>query len=148
MTKFDIVEQLKIKVKQDLNELKKAYEDVNESMGSEEKNSSGDKFETAREMAQQELSQIENRIKQAKQQAGILNTVRPDVMCDLGQIGALVETDSKYFYILSSLGKVQVGNKEVLTISAASPIGQNIMGKAVGDSIVFGNINEKIISIS
>ena len=63
-------------------------------------------------------------------------------------LGSLVETDSSILFIGIGLGIHQIGNKKVMIVSKASPIGKQLEGKKEGDYILLNNNKEKIIRIS
>jgi hypothetical protein len=47
--------------------------------------------------------------------------------------GSLVETNSGWFYIITSFGKLTTPSGDCFIISAASPIGQALFGKQAGE---------------
>lgn len=66
-----------------------------------------------------------------------LNQVRPNLISEAIVLGSLVKTDSITFYIATSIGKVELHNKDYYIISLASPIGQLLKQRKKGDRFEF-----------
>jgi len=135
------------KVNTQLAELQSAIDKVQESIVGEENSTSGNKFETARAMGQEELDRLNQTMNNAIRERNILGQISPEKNCNSAQLGAVITTDKKVMYISVGIGKIEVGEKTVYAISAISPIGQAIMGLVQGDDVLFAGKKEKIIAI-
>ena len=51
-----------------------------------------------------------------------------------------------YFFV-AGLGKIAVGAEDIFVISTASPIGQLLVGKTVGEEIVFNGVSQRILAV-
>ena len=126
-----------------LNEL----ESVNEEIGKETKSSAGDKFETSREMMNQEISRLEERIAYSNKQ---LNTLKQLTRKKSEQVenGSLVYTNQGAFFFGLAFGKLSIEATTIMGLSLNSPIGKAISGKKVNDSFTFVNRDYSIQKIS
>ena len=145
--KKTIYEACMAKVNTQLAELKSAIDKVQESIVGEENSTSGNKFETARAMGQEELDRLNQTMNNAIRERNILGQISTEKNCNSAQLGAVITTDKKVMYISVGIGKIEVGEKTVYAISAISPIGQAIMGLVQGDDVLFAGKKEKIIAI-
>ena len=145
--KKTIYEACMAKVNTQLAELQSAIDKVQESIVGEENSTSGNKFETARAMGQEELDRLNQTMNNAIRERNILGQISTEKNCNSAQLGAVITTDKKVMYISVGIGKIEVGEKTVYAISAISPIGQAIMGLVQGDHVLFAGKKEKIIAI-
>lgn len=135
------------KLQSQMDELKSAIAKVQESIVNEENSTAGNKFETARAMGQEELDRINRQMSVLVKEYNILSQINLDRPCDSVQLGAVVKTDKKMLYTSVALGKVEVENTPIFAISFFSPIGQMLLGKEVGDELVFAGKKEKIEAV-
>ncbi len=118
-----------------------------EAANNETKSSAGDKYETTRAMMHAELEKLSGqldelqKVKEALYQAE-LAPVGPTI-----GVGNLVVTNAGLYFLAAGLGKVTVENEVVFVISTASPIGQLLFNKSVGNEIVFNNAAQKITAV-
>jgi transcription elongation GreA/GreB family factor len=106
----------------------------------------GDKYETSREMVQQEINNLQIQLNEnlkAKNSLKFIN-VNPHQIIGLG---SLVETDKGIFYIAVSLGEIIFEKKKIFVISTESPLAKVLVGKKKGEEIILNNLSQKIIKI-
>ncbi|HRG88784.1 MAG TPA: hypothetical protein PLW44_07155 [Chitinophagales bacterium] len=120
---------------------------ANSSANDETKSSAGDKYETTREMIQQEIDKLSAAIAEAVAQKQLLELISTQRIHDTVQSGSIVETDKNVFYISVAAGAIIIDNKKYLAISPSSPIGNKMIGLKQGDDFVFNNIKQTIISV-
>lgn len=101
------------------------------------KSSAGDKFETGREMAQQDINRNKQLLADAQQQKAILQSLKDIGDANTARNGSLLITNQGNFYISISAGQLQLEGKTYFAISAASPIGKLFIGKPVGEQVLF-----------
>ena len=147
LNKSDVYQACLSKLEAQIEELQSAMTKVQESIENEENSTAGNKFETARAMGQEEMDRLNRQMKNAQDQLSILRQINVEAPCESAQVGAVVETTKKILYPSIAIGKLEVGNKVVFAISTVSPIGQSLMGKKAGDSLVFAGKSEKIKAI-
>lgn len=124
-----------------------ALQDLDEASQNETKSSAGDKFETAREMAQQERDRHSQLLLEAKKMEAQLQPLYPEKQHETAQLGSLIFTQAHVFYLAIGLGAVQVEEKPIMVLSPASPIGQKLLGCRVGQTVTHGSHQYQILEI-
>lgn len=128
-------------------DLQKAIDSIDESKRNETKSSAGDKYETGRAMMQMEADKITAQLELAKQTQSQLQQINIDQSPDRIQKGSLVVTDQRTYFLAVSLGRVVALEQSCFCISPAAPIGQLLLGKMVGEEIVFNGRKEEILEV-
>jgi transcription elongation GreA/GreB family factor len=96
-------------------------------------------------MAQIEIEHLQVQLQRVLQSKEILDKMNREDGMTNGQLGALMTTDSGVYFLSIGLGPLQMDDGiSVYVVSPQSPIGELLMGKAVGDSIT---LNDKVIQI-
>lgn len=129
-----------------LQEIIYAMEQAQEAIESDTKSSAGDKYETSREMIQQDLNRYQQQLIQAKKDALILQKTALETK-DKVALGSLVVTNKANYFIAISLGKQQVDQTDYMIISASSPIGKLLMDNGPGATIKFNNVTQQILAV-
>ena len=114
-----------------------ALQQAQEASNDDTKSSAGDKFETTREMMQQDIARNKNLLFDGQQNQQLLISLENAAHSDIVRNGSLVYTSNGLFYITISAGQIKIDNELVFAISAVSPIGQLLIGKKAGDSFSF-----------
>lgn len=137
LTKTALIAQLRDQLREKLSTCEEALSSTRSAFASDTKSSAGDKHEVGRAMVQQELDKLE------EQRAKLLALQQELARVPLGRVydrvafGALVSTDQGTYFIAIGLGAVEVEGETCYAISLASPIGQAMKGKVVGDIVLF-----------
>ena len=122
-----------------------ALETARDSSNDDTKSSAGDKYETSREMIQQDLNRYEQQLKVLNQDTEILNRIKTQkVESNKAGLGSVIQTDKAIYFLATSIGLVSVGDQKIFSISTASPIGKVLVGKAVGESFEFNGAKQVI----
>lgn len=137
----------KEKVEERLQEIFKGIAQAQEAIESDTKSSAGDKYETSREMIQQDLNRYHEQLDQGKRDLNVLQQMELTTKEQV-ELGALVQTDTVLYFIAVSLGRVEVDGKLVMVISASSPIGKLLIGNQVDDAIQFNGNKQRILAIA
>lgn len=113
---------------------------LQDALASETKSSAGDKHETGRAMLQlerekagQQLAIVEN-LNEALSRIDLTKTSTTIVM------GSVVLTSKANYFLAISAGQLAVGAEHFFAISPHTPMGRLLMGKKVGDAVVFNNL--------
>ena len=106
----------------------------------------GDKYETGREMLQQEINNLQRQLNEVLNQQAILQKITADPS-EKVQNGAIVKTDKGLFYISASMGEIRSENQKVMTVSAESPLVKAMFGKKMGETFTINTINQTIENI-
>ena len=130
---------------QRINTAETALKQSQEAGNDDTKSSAGDKFETTREMMQQDIARTKNLLFDGKQNLQLLSSLEGlPSGTETARNGSVVYTTKGIFYISISAGQLHVDDKVVFAISGVSPIGKLLTGKKIGDSFSF-NQNEYTI---
>jgi hypothetical protein len=121
-----------------------ALQQAQEASNDDTKSSAGDKFETTREMMQQDIARNKGLLFDGRQNMQLLISLEHAPHSDVVRNGSLVLTSKGLFYITISAGQIKIEDQVVYAISAVSPIGQLLIGKKAGDSFNFNN-NEYLL---
>lgn len=111
---------------------------------SETKSSMGDKYETSREMMQQEITRIQNQLNEVliqQEQFKKIVIKKHDTIA----LGSYVETSMGNFCIAISLGEIDYNSKKLFVLSPITPLAKLLIGKKVGDEV---SLNGKSIKIN
>ncbi|WP_343322338.1 hypothetical protein [Sphingobacterium multivorum] len=129
--------------------IESALETARDSSNDDTKSSAGDKYETSREMIQQDINRYQKQLAEANKDLQQLVNIESiiDDATDVARVGSLVQTNVALYLIATSIGAVKIGDSNIFVISPASPIGQLLIGKKIGNSFVFNNVNQKVIAI-
>ena len=110
------------------------------------KSSMGDKYETGREMLQQEINNLRRQLNETLNQQAVIQKISCEPM-DKVQNGALVKTDKGLFYIAVSAGEIVFGKQKIMTVSAESPLVKAMLGKKSTEEFIVHNILQNIVNI-
>jgi hypothetical protein len=121
-------------VQKRIDEAKQAIEDTRESADEETKSSAGDKYETGREMMQQETDRNQAQLNEANKLMLALTNIPYATPYTQAAAGSLVSTDKGNFFIAISAGTLHIGPQLFYIVSPASPIGLKLNGKKQGDN--------------
>ena len=122
-------------------------EDALESVMENEKSSVGDKFETGREMARQELDKLRNAFDNLVKMQNVLQRINPEHVSDIVENGALVITDKNNFFVSTGLGRIEMDGETYLLISRSAPLMASFIGKRKGDKVAFNKNTFEIMEI-
>ncbi len=129
-----------------LDEINYAIAQSQDAIENDTKSSAGDKYETTREMIQQDLNRYRDQLQQAKIDQHSLQQI--DLGLKLkGALGSIVQTDSACYFIAISLGRVEVNGDIFMIVSPSSPIGSLLLSQGEGDSIIFNGHKQTIREI-
>lgn len=118
-----------------------------EALESESKNSAGDKHETGRAMLQLEREKLGEQIKKTERNLQLLLPLQNHITTEKVSVGAVVKTTHFNYYIAISSPTLIVEQEEYYFISELSPIGKLLLGKKVGETILFNYITSTITGI-
>jgi hypothetical protein len=135
-------------INEKINLLQNILADLKESGTNETKSTAGDKHETALAMLQIEQANKRTQLNELVQQKEVLQKLNPSVSATTILNGSLVKTNIGYFYISTSLGKINVDDVEIMAISAQSPLANKIIGLNVGQTAKINNMTYTIEEIS
>jgi hypothetical protein len=127
--------------------LKEEIANLRDGIANDSKSSMGDKYETSREMSQQEINRLEQQQALVKQQIFQLKNISTNINPDKINVGSLVQTSIGYFFIATALGEVKINKLSVYVISPVAPIAKLLLLQPVGSEIFNNNKQIEIIAI-
>lgn len=129
-----------------LNTVTESLESERNAIQQETKSSAGDKYETQREMLQADIRRSEYQLNESNHHLEIIEHLfdfHGNII-----VGTVVELKQEkqniWIFIGPAIGDVIVNQIKIKTVSQASPFGHLLMGKTIGDKIIF---NQKSFSI-
>ncbi len=133
-----------------LNEKVDAFEKLiaeTRAANNETKSSMGDKYETSREMVQQEINNLQNQLKSWQKMRVDITRIQQQPTPMIGE-GSLVQTDRGWFLIAAPLGVIKTADTPVYAISSESPLAAALTGKTTGDVVTVNTMTHTILSHS
>jgi len=129
-----------------ISQYSEKLKDVDEATFSESKSSAGDKFETGRAMMQRERENLKVQLIKLKGQLHVLKTINVSDEEKVG-IGKYVKTSVGDFFIGVALGKIKVDDLEFMAVSQEAPLVKFLIGKIVGEEILFNGKKIQVIEL-
>ena len=142
MNKSEILNIIQIKLSEKIENLERLINETRAS-NNETKSSMGDKYETTREMVQQEINNLQVQLNENVRAKNSLKLINTNLHQTIG-LGSLVQTDKGFFYIAVSLGEIISNEQKIFVISTESPLGKALYGKKKGDEISLNNTRQII----
>ena len=131
-----------------LDIINKTISELQESLTSETKSSAGDKHETGRAMVQLEREKAGHQLAQIQKVNQLLAKISTEKTSKIIGLGSVVYTTKANYYIAISAGELEVDAQKFYAIAANTPIAQLLLGKTIGDDIVFRAQNFSITNVN
>lgn len=142
MNKSQLITIIQNKLAEKIDNLERLISETRAS-NNETKSSMGDKYETTREMVQQEINNLQIQLNENIKARNSLQFINTNLHQKVG-LGSLVETEKGFFFIAVSLGEVILDEKKIFVISTESPLGKVLSGKKKGEEIFLNNSRQTI----
>ncbi|WP_342645649.1 3-oxoacyl-ACP synthase [Mucilaginibacter sp. CSA2-8R] len=124
-------------VQQRMDAAQQAIAEAQQAANNDTKSSAGDKYETGREMAQQETNRNLTQLNEANKLMVALNRIGTVAQSITAEAGSIIKTNQGNFYLSISAGNIRVNNEAYVAISTASPVGLKLKGARIGDQFDF-----------
>ena len=125
---IQVVEERIAEAKNNIAEAQRAAEQ-------DTKSSAGDKYETGREMLQQEQNKASLQLMELLKLKKVLDELNPSRSCTKVEQGCLLQTDKGVFYLSVSLGQLSLEGQSYMLISPVAPLARLLMGKQPGQEV-------------
>ena len=145
MNKPELLEIIQQKVSEKILKLEQLIAETRAS-NNDTKSSMGDKYETSREMLQQEINNLQIQLNEHLKSQKILKNINPNPH-KVVSLGSWVETNKGKFFIAISLGEIFFNQEKVFVISTESPLAKAMSGKKVGETFIVNNLTQTIKNI-
>ena len=143
MNKSEILQIIQKKLSEKIDNLERLIAETRAS-NNETKSSMGDKYETSREMVQQEINNLQIQLNLRAKNSLKLMSINAHQIVGLG---SLVKTDKGLFYIAVSLGEIIFNDHKIFVISTESPLAKAMSGKSQNAEFSFNNNKQQIVKI-
>ena len=143
--KSELLEIIHQKISEKIQKLEQLIAETRAS-NNDTKSSMGDKYETSREMLQQEINNLQIQLNEHLKSQQILKNINPNPH-KIVTLGSLVETEKGKFFIAVSLGEITFSQEKIFVISAESPLAKAMNGKKTGESFIVNNLTQIIKNI-
>jgi len=153
MIEFNLALKLKVHqhcfsiIEDKINTIQKEYRLYQDSAANETKSSAGDKHDTGKAMMQMEQEKLGIQFKELVNSKKILGSINPSIKSEKIQFGSFVKTDTSWFYISISLGKILIDAKEIFILSSQTPLSKLMLNKSNGDSFSFNGNNYTVTEV-
>jgi transcription elongation GreA/GreB family factor len=121
-----------------------AVHEATEAANDDTKSSAGDKYETGREMMQQDAVMNQAQLNEANKLKITLSKISTGTADEKAVVGSMVLTDKGNFYISISAGAIKANGMDFFAVSPASPIGLKLLGLKAGNEF---NLNNKLYNV-
>lgn len=112
--------------------------DLQKGIAEDSKSSAGDKFETSREMAQQELVKLNTQLKEQQRLKSLVDNQSAEPS-DRVQPGAIIQTNKGLFLIGIPIGNNSFEGKPIIGVGLGAPLGQLLLNKKKSDQVSFND---------
>jgi len=142
MNKQEIINIIKAKAADKIQYFENLITETRAS-NNDTKSSMGDKYETGREMLQQEINNLQRQLNEVLNQQAVLQKITSD-SSEKVQNGALVKTNKGLFYVAASMGEIMYEKQKIMTVSTESPLVKAMFGKKMGETFTINSISQDI----
>ena len=121
--------------------------DIQLSANEETKSSAGDKYETARAMAQLEVSKLQVQLAEVLKMKEALARIPIEENSQSIKPGSLIFTSRGNFYIAINAGQLVHNDQTFYSVSSTAPIAQKLIGLRVSDMFSINNQEFTILKV-
>ena len=139
--------QCRALVNERIADLEASILDTQRSSQSDTKSSAGDKHETGRAMAQLEVEKQQVSLGNLLAMREVLARLDPTIPQERVREGALVRTDRGLYYIAVGLGRMLVGDNEVLVMSSQAPLAETLQRTLIGGTARFNGVAHVVVEV-
>ena len=120
---------------------------LTEDSKNDAKGSAGDKHETALSMMHIEQEKLNRKLREVLDQKNLLDKIDSATIATTIIVGSLVKANGIYLYLSVALPKISVEGINIIALSPQSPLGNKLMGNAIGFSFEINGTKYVIESI-
>lgn len=147
MNKARLIDFLTFRFTNEVTEIQADLALISNDLANDTKSSAGDKFETAREMANQEISKLQSVLAEKKRFLQILQNDAFQSRSSIIQAGALVQIEEIWYFFGLPFGKTTFDNETVIGIGLTAPFAQAFLQKEQHSVVNFGQKNQTVNEI-
>lgn len=141
MNRTEILDQIGNHLHRQITYIDNELAELVSDLSNETKSSAGDKFETAREMIQQERVKLEQSKAQKTMMFAALNQLKEKSNSPVVHPGSIIQTNNGIFILGLALGKIRLENNSVIFgLGLNSPLAKDFLNKSTGDTFELNGI--------
>lgn len=119
-----------------IDSLQSSLEENRKALSDNTKSSVGDKHETSRAMAQLEQEKLGKQLQEQQSTLASLKQIDTNSKNETVQFGSLFELPNGCFFLSVGIGKIEFEGQSIFCLTAGSPLGQQVLNKKKGDSVI------------
>ena len=143
--KIELYQFIEKQIEEKINYMQHLIDDLRAS-NNDTKSSMGDKYETSREMMQQEITRIQTQLNEVLVQQEIFSKIKV-IDNDIIGLGSYIETTMGNFCLACSFGEIIFEDKKVFVLSTQTPLAKILSGKTINDSFEMNGKSFKITNV-
>ncbi len=143
--KIELYQFIEKQIEEKINYMQHLIDDLRAS-NNDTKSSMGDKYETSREMMQQEITRIQTQLNEVLVQQEIFSKIKV-IDNDIIGLGSYIETTMGNFCLACSFGEIIFEDKKVFVLSTQTPLAKTLSGKTINDSFEMNGKSFKITNV-
>ncbi len=143
--KIELYQFIEKQIEEKINYMQHLIDDLRAS-NNDTKSSMGDKYETSREMMQQEITRIQTQLNEVLVQQEIFSKIKV-IDNDIIGLGSYIETTMGNFCLACSFGEIIFEDKKVFVLSTQTPLAKTLSGKTINDSFEMNGKSFKITKV-
>jgi regulator of replication initiation timing len=148
MNKQQFLQHLQSLIDSKMEHLHAELIDMQRDNASDTKSTAGDKHETGRAMMHLEMEKLSKQISEYQKQKESIHFLSSQQIISSKIVnGSLIQLSNGWFYLGVAFGKVVFNDTTVFCLSLQSPLGQQLLGKEIGDEIQVNNNLFKVLEV-
>jgi transcription elongation GreA/GreB family factor len=147
MIKEQLVKQYQILLQDKIDLYQDMINSLTEDAQNDAKSSAGDKHETTLSKLHIEQEKIAHKLKEAIESKDTLSKIDIQKLSDRVVLGSLVKTNHLTAFVGISMSKLVVDHQNIFGITTQSPLGQQLLGKSVGDKFLVNGVNYEVLEV-
>lgn len=143
--KIELYQFIEKQIEEKIKYMQHLIDDLRAS-NNDTKSSMGDKYETSREMMQQEITRIQTQLNEVLVQQEIFSKIKV-IDNDIIGLGSYIETTMGNFCLACSFGEIIFEDKKIFVLSTQTPLAKILSGKTINDSFEMNGKSFKITNV-
>lgn len=148
MNKTKLIQHIESLIINKIDNLQFAINENRKALSDNTKSSAGDKHETSRAMAQLEQEKLGKQLQEQQSTLASIRQIETTKTFDSIQFGSLFQLPQGWFFLSAGIGKIDFEGVSIFCLTAGSPLGQQVLNKKVGNSVVLAGKEVEILDVN
>lgn len=148
MNKTKLIQHIESLIINKIDNLQFAINENRKALSDNTKSSAGDKHETSRAMAQLEQEKLGKQLQEQQSTLASIRQIETTKTFDSIQFGSLFQLPQGWFFLSVGIGKIEFEGFSIFCLTAGSPLGQQVLNKKVGNSVVLAGKEVEILDVN